>query len=81
MLMQEIPHGQVCVGGSCMVWNIENFDDYKTSERFYLFVIKKETWNDHTFNEILRNNIYDKMYIYTYSELKAMNFQINYKGE
>ena len=82
--IQEIPQGQVYAGGSCIVYCTEgtyNFDDYKANELFYLFVINKDTWDSHTLDEILHNNIYDKKFVYTYNELKAMNFQINYKGE
>ena len=82
--IQEIPQGRVCAGGSCWVYSTEdtdNFDDYKANELFYLFVINKDTWDSHTLDEILHNNIYDKKLVYTYNELKAMNFQINYMGE
>lgn len=57
------------------------YEHYKDKYRFALFVLKKSTMDKYTVEQIIHDKIYDKMLVYTYDELRAINFQINYMGE
>ena len=55
--------------------------DYEGYRSFQLIIIKQSTLDKYTKEEIIENNIYDKLYILTDPELKAMDFKIVYTGE
>lgn len=58
------------------------YDGKEEREHTYQFMIfKQSTLSNHTIEEIIENDIYDKLYILTYDELEAMNFVITYTDE
>ena len=54
---------------------------YNKNYRFYTFIWKKSTIDKYSWEEIQEKNIYDAKLIYTFDELKAMNFLIVYDGK
>ena len=48
---------------------------------FRLILFKQSTINNHTREEIIRNNLYDKYYDLSPEELDKLNYRIIYTGE
>ena len=46
----------------------------------YIMIFHKSTWDKYTKEELAEKNIYDKLLFFTYDELKAMDFKIEYTG-
>lgn len=51
------------------------------NDQYCFMIIKESTLNKYTKQEMIDNNIYDKLYLYYYDELKAMDFRIVYTGD
>lgn len=49
-------------------------------DNYQILIIKQSTMQKYTLGYIVENNIYDNLLIYSYEDLKAMNYQITYKG-
>ena len=47
---------------------------------FYLYVYKQSTIDKYSRKDIVENNICDKIFVFSYEELEAMNFKIVYTG-
>lgn len=55
--------------------------DFFIKRKLGVLIYKEQTLADYTWDEIRSNNIFDKQYIFTLEELKAMNYTIVYEGE
>ena len=62
---------------------VENIPIMDTDMTFYyqFLIFKQSTLNKYTKEELIKKNIYDKLYVLTYEELEKMNFKIVYTGE
>lgn len=64
---------------------IETYVRFKDSpdnfESVQFFIFKKSTFDEHTYREIIENKLVDKWRIYSYDELKAMDFKLEYHGD
>ncbi len=54
---------------------------YNGHAMYQLLIIKESTLNKFSKEELISNNIYDKLYVLSDEELKAMNYKITYTGE
>jgi hypothetical protein len=65
-------------GGSTK-WDVyfESINDKKVR----LFIIKKDSVDKYGWKEILKNNIYNKKYLFTIEDLDKIKWEIEYKGE
>ncbi len=48
---------------------------------FQIIVFKQSTLDKYTRKELADSNIYDKLYVLSYDDLKALNFHIIYTGD
>lgn len=55
--------------------------DFFIKRKLGVLIYKEQTLADYTWDEIRSNNIFDKQYIFTLEELKAMNYAIVYEKE
>ena len=62
------------------VYDNESFY-YNKSETLVTYMWKKSTIEKYDWEEIREKNIYDTKLVYTFKELKAMNFIITYNGD
>lgn len=53
---------------------------FEKNEKLYLFIYKQSTLDNHPWEEIQEQNIYDKLYVLTLNELNTMNWQVVYDG-
>ena len=51
------------------------------NQKLWFLFYKQSTLNNHTWEEIQENNIYDARYSFTLEELRAMNWELVYDGE
>jgi len=65
--------------GGSNKWDVyfESIDDKKVR----LFIIKKDSLDKYGWKEILKNNIYNKKYLFTIEDLDKIKWEIEYKGE
>lgn len=75
-LLHEIQCGEKL--GNSLIFDETNENLQKI---YQLIVFKQSTLTKYTNEELIENNIYDKLYSFTYEELKAMNFEIIYTGD
>ena len=54
-------------------------NERKDSHQF--LIIKEETMNNNSQEDIINNNIYDDLLIFTYDELVEMNYEVIYTGK
>ncbi len=47
----------------------------------FIIILKQSTLEKYTRKELADNNIYDKLYVLSYDDLKALNFHIIYTGD
>ena len=50
-------------------------------DNIQIMIFKKNTWDKYSKEELIENNIYDKLYVLSFKELEAMDFKIVYTGE
>lgn len=50
-------------------------------ETIYIIVYKQSTMDKYSEEELLEQNIYDKLYTLSYDDLEKMGFKITYTGE
>lgn len=55
-------------------------DDFEYGRKFQLIVYRQSTLNKYGEEELIRHNIYDKLYVMSYEELSACDFSIVYTG-
>ncbi len=55
--------------------------DFFIKRKLGVLIYKEQTLADYTWDEIRSNNIFDKQYVLTLEELKAINYTIVYEGE
>ncbi|WP_428231881.1 hypothetical protein [Flavobacterium sp.] len=62
-------------------WN-ETFGDsyFEKNKKLWVLIFKKSTVENHTWQEIKDQGIYDKRYELTFDKLKSMNYEIIYDG-
>ncbi len=53
---------------------------FENNKKLYVFVFKQSTLDNHTWEEIQEQNIYDKLYVLTLDDLNAMNWEVVYDG-
>lgn len=53
---------------------------FEKNQRLYLFIFKQSTLDNHSWEEIQDQNLYDKRYSFTLDELNSMNWEIVYDG-
>lgn len=63
--------------GETVLLHIIQYPFYSEPARSYL-VFTKNTLDNYSVDQIVRNNIYDALYTYEFAELKALNFQLSY---
>ncbi len=55
--------------------------EYSNYENLTLYVFKLSTMSQYSFEDLVKNEIYDMKYKLSISELEAMDFKIRYTGE
>lgn len=75
--LQALPPDSAC---SVWVWEPED-ENYKADGKTKFMVFSRQTLNKYSVGEIVRRNIYDRLYQLTYTDLKRMDFTIEYKGD
>lgn len=50
-------------------------------DNYQIMVFKQSTLDKYSKVELMENNIYDKLYVFSFEELEAMDFKIVYTGE
>ena len=53
---------------------------FETNQKLYLFIFKQSTIDNHSWEEIQEQNLYDKRYSFTLDELNAINWELVYDG-
>lgn len=66
----------IFIGKVGIPWNSTQADD-----KYQIIIFKQSTMDKYTEDELVEKNIFDKRYMFTYDELKKMNFKITYTGE
>lgn len=69
-----------------LIENNKNFNtDFWTilfkSKKLNILIYKQSTLDNHTWEEIQDNNLYDKRYVLNLEELKAIDYTVIYVGE
>lgn len=59
--------------------NMMFYEDHQNA-RTYVMVIGQSTLDSLSKEEIIEKNIYDTLFVFSYKELKEMNFTISYEG-
>ncbi len=54
---------------------------FNNNRKLNILIYKESTLNQYSWQEIQEQNIFDKRYVLTLEELKAMNYTIVYEGE
>jgi hypothetical protein len=57
-----------------------NDSNFNGDKKLWIFVYKESTINEHTYQEIRDQNIYDQQYELTIEQLQNMNYHIVYTG-
>ena len=53
---------------------------FEKNQKLYLFIFKQSTIDNHSWEEIQEQNLYDKRYSFTLDELNAINWELVYDG-
>ena len=54
--------------------------DKNYNRKIWILIFKQSTLDNHTWEEIQEQNLYDKRYSFTLDELNAMNWELVYNG-
>lgn len=65
------------------VYNLNKivYTGYEKIYTYQFLIIKKETMDNNSQEDIINNNIYDDLLIFTYDELEEMNYEVIYTGK
>lgn len=65
------------------VYNLNEivYTGYEKIYSYQFLIIKEETMNNNSQEDIINNNIYDDLLIFTYDELVEMNYEVIYTGK
>lgn len=55
--------------------------DFEQGKRLNILVFKESTLSSHSWEQIVENNIYDKLYVLSLEELEAMDYTVVYDGK
>ena len=56
------------------------YDGSEKERLYHILILKEETMQQYTPEELKASNIYDKWYVMTFAELEACNYRIVYDG-
>ena len=54
---------------------------FNNNRKLNILIYKESTLNKYSWQEIQKKNIFDKRYVLTLDELKAMNYKVVYDGK
>jgi len=63
------------------VHKISTYDINDNHIKLWIIIYKDSTIQNHSWEDIVEQRLYDALYSYTYEELEAANFEIVYHGD
>ena len=82
VLIQQISHWTKLISDTDIYDLYEiPLDGNERKDSHQFLIIKEETMNNNSQEDIINNNIYDDLLIFTYDELVEMNYEVIYTGK
>lgn len=82
VLIQQISHWTKLISDND-IYDLHEIplDGNERTDSHQFLIIKEETMNNNSQEDIINNNIYDDLLIFTYDELVEMNYEVIYTGK